>query len=710
MKAFDRIFSTALLKSTYEKFNALSQKIFRSGSPVFLIFLSYFILGRLGTLLALPPGYGTAIFPASGLALFAILRYGPNLWPGILLGSFSLNAWVTLTNQNSSFIDFLPTGLGIGLGACLEALVGAYLLKKLTGSQDPFANVKNILVFIILSTFASSTLSASFGVGNLFLSGLLPAKMIGENWITWWLGDSIGIMVITPLLLVLTRSYPHKVTRQSIIEAIFLVVLTITIGKYIFEGLPQPLAFLAFPILVWAALRFEETGAVFSIFILSIISNWETINGQGPFGTIPLTNDSLLLVQTFIGVAAPMALILAVNIAEKRRITEYLKSSEERLARTEEFSLVISTHIDLNGKWVKVPQTLCELLGYTRKELLQKYFEAVTYPKDFMTEWSQCQRILQGEIKSFDLEKRYIRKNGEVIWVYLNCSIVEDSDGKPRHFLSYIKNISERKKLEEEISLYSKNLEKRIKERTIELEKSNESLKDFASIASHDLQEPLRKITIFGDRLKEKLTDAAEEEIDNINRMQRAALRMQSLVNDLLEYSKVSSSNSNPRVTDLNNILSEVISDLDPSIQNSQGEIKITTMPKLEVDPTQMRQLFQNLISNAIKYHKDEVAPKIRVECHNVDNDFWEISVSDNGIGFEEKYSNRIFKPFERLHGLTEFKGTGMGLAICEKIILNHGGNISCQSQLGKGSKFTVLLPQHKVNDNNVALERALFR
>jgi integral membrane sensor domain MASE1 len=255
------LISTKLLKKNSEFFNINFDSVIRSWAPVIIISLAYFILGRLGTLLALPPGYGTAVFPASGLALFAVLRYGPIIWPGILIGSFSLNAWVTLTNQNSSFINYLPTGLGIGLGACLEALMGAYLLKKLTDSRDPLSSVKNILVFIIISSFASSTLSASIGVGTLLLSGLLPTEAFGETWLTWWLGNSIGILVITPLLLVIARPFIYKVTPYLIIESILLVILTVTISNFVFEGLPKPLAFLTFPLLVWAALRFEETGA-----------------------------------------------------------------------------------------------------------------------------------------------------------------------------------------------------------------------------------------------------------------------------------------------------------------------------------------------------------------------------------------------------------------------------------------------------------------
>jgi PAS domain S-box-containing protein len=700
MKTDRSYFSTKIIKNSPEIFNDLSQEISKKVFPVVLISLGYFILGRLGTLLAIPPGYSTAVFPASGLALFAVLRYGTTIWPGILIGSFSLNAWITLTNPSSSFINYLPTGLGVGLGACLEALVGAYLLKKITGSQNPFASVKNILVFIVFSSFVSSTLSASIGVGSLLLSGLLPTKAFGETWLTWWLGDSIGILVITPLLLVIARPFSNKINTYLIIESILLVVLTIVISSYVFVGLPKPLAFLTFPLLVWAALKFEEKGAVFSILIIFIISNWATINGLGPFSTTPVTNESLLLVQTFIGVAALMALILAVNISEKRRINETLKIKEEQLARTEEFSLVITTHVDLNGNWLKIPQTLCDLLGYTKEELLNNKFESVTHPDDFMSEWNQCQRLIRGELKSFDLEKRYITKDGGNIWVYLNSSIVEDLAGKPHHLLTYIRDISERKKLEEEVAMYSKDLEKRIKERTLELQKSNESLEDFASIASHDMQEPLRKIAIFGDRLKAKLTNSGKEEVDNINRMQRATLRMQSLINDLLEYSKISSPTSNPRTTNLDTMVREVVSDLDASIQSTQGEIHIGRLPKLEADPTQMRQLFQNLISNAIKYHKAGVAPKIRIESNKFDNENWGISVSDNGIGFEEKYSKRIYKPFERLHGIDVYQGTGMGLAICQKIVSNHGGRISTQSELGKGSTFTIFLPQQKLKSD----------
>ena len=161
------------------------------GFPIVSLAILYFIAGRLGTLLALPPGYSTAIFPASGLALFAILHYGYKVWPGILIGSFLLNGSISVIAQNLSLIDFLPIGLSIGLGASGEALVGAYLFLRLTKSKDPFYQIKSIFIFIIFSAGASSLVSATCGTLTVTLSGISSWAQFDTTFLTWWLGDAI---------------------------------------------------------------------------------------------------------------------------------------------------------------------------------------------------------------------------------------------------------------------------------------------------------------------------------------------------------------------------------------------------------------------------------------------------------------------------------------------------------------------------------------
>lgn len=226
------------------------------------------------------------------------------------------------------------------------------------------------------------------------------------------------------------------------------------------------------------------------------------------------------------------------------------------------------------------------------------------------------------------------------------------------------------------------------------LERSNRELQDFAFVASHDLQEPLRKVIAFGGRLKTTCgTGLDEKSRDYLERMQRAAGRMQQLIEDLLQYSRLTSRPNPFEPTDLNEVAKEVIIDLEERIRQTNGRIEKGELPTIEAERLQISALFQNLIANALKFHKEGVPPVIVLKSRLTDPGYCEITIEDNGIGFDEKYLDRIFKPFQRLHGRNEFEGTGMGLAICYKIARRHGGEITAKSVPGRGSTFMVSLP-----------------
>lgn len=259
--------------------------------------------------------------------------------------------------------------------------------------------------------------------------------------------------------------------------------------------------------------------------------------------------------------------------------------------------------------------------------------------------------------------------------------------------------ISERTKAEEKLKAY-----------TLRLEQSNRELQDFASVASHDLQEPLRKIQAFGDRLKLKCADTLPPEgRDYLERMQSAAQRMQVLINDLLAFSRVTTKAQPFIPVSLGTIVQEVLSDLEVRMHQVNAQIEIGSLPTLAADPLQMRQLFQNLISNALKFHRPEVIPRIQIfsqPCHSEgttstiseteEPTFYQIRVADNGIGFDEKYLDRIFTVFQRLHSRSQYEGTGIGLAICRKIVERHNGQITASSQPGQGTTFIITLPTHQ--------------
>ncbi|GAA4451089.1 hypothetical protein GCM10023189_12590 [Nibrella saemangeumensis] len=240
-----------------------------------------------------------------------------------------------------------------------------------------------------------------------------------------------------------------------------------------------------------------------------------------------------------------------------------------------------------------------------------------------------------------------------------------------------------------------------------ELTRSNSDLQQFAYVASHDLQEPLRKIQSFGEMLENQVSgQVSDGHLNLLRRMQDAAQRMQILIQDLLTYSRVSSKKDSFQLISLQTIVQEVLTDLEVTIQDKKAEIKTDALPTVQGDRLQLRQLFQNLISNALKFNQPDIQPVVRIECRQIrgqtipdaspselDREFYEISVIDNGIGFDEKYLDRIFQVFQRLHNRSEYSGTGIGLAICKKVVDNHKGHITASSQPDEGATFRVYLP-----------------
>jgi signal transduction histidine kinase/PAS domain-containing protein len=246
------------------------------------------------------------------------------------------------------------------------------------------------------------------------------------------------------------------------------------------------------------------------------------------------------------------------------------------------------------------------------------------------------------------------------------------------------KEIKRREKVESELQENSKNLAR-----------SNQELQDFAYVASHDLQEPLRKIQAFGDLLESEYKDSLGEGVEYLIRMRSAASRMSILIQDLLAFSRVSTKPQEVQQVDLKSIVKDVVSDLETSISETDGAVVLSDLPSVWADPTHMRQLFQNLIGNALKFHQDGLPPKviITVRAQGKNDKFCEIHVTDNGIGFDEKYLDRIFSVFQRLHGREQYEGTGIGLAVCRKIVERYGGSIDAKSKLNSGSTFIIKLP-----------------
>lgn len=233
-----------------------------------------------------------------------------------------------------------------------------------------------------------------------------------------------------------------------------------------------------------------------------------------------------------------------------------------------------------------------------------------------------------------------------------------------------------------------------LERQTEELRRSNTELEQFAYVASHDLQEPLRKITAFGDRLRQRFSPCLEDDgRDYLERMTGAAQRMRHLIDDLLEFSRVTTRGQPFEPVSLADVARGILSDLEVRIAELSATVHVGDLPMVDADPHQMQQVLLNLVSNGLKFHRKDVPPVISLTGRMTEYGQVELTVRDNGIGFDERFSDRIFRPFQRLHGRDAYEGSGIGLAICQRIVQRHGGTIQVRSTVGEGSVFTVTLP-----------------
>ena len=340
--------------------------------------------------------------------------------------------------------------------------------------------------------------------------------------------------------------------------------------------------------------------------------------------------------------------------------------------------------IDAEARIRVINDAARNLFGYEDADILGRSIESLEAPEFHGSIGHTLGELgLRGPVR--DQERVFLDHQGRRIDVSISISPIFDEETEEGAVV-IVRDIRERKRAEDEFRAFAQKLQQ-----------SNRELEDFAYVASHDLQEPLRKIQAFGDRLRSKYSSSLPPEaVDYLNRMQSAAGRMQSLINDLLTFSRVTTKAQPFRKVSLEEIAQEVAKDLEARVMEVGGRIVIGPLPTIDADPLQMRQLLQNLIGNGLKFHRKGVPPVVSVYGMILDepgDSLCEVVVSDNGIGFEEKYADRIFTMFERLHGRGSYEGTGIGLAICRKIAQRHGGDIRATSEPGEGATFIATLP-----------------
>jgi PAS domain S-box-containing protein len=378
---------------------------------------------------------------------------------------------------------------------------------------------------------------------------------------------------------------------------------------------------------------------------------------------------------------------MVVDITERKKAEEKLQGSEARFRSTFEQAAVGIAHTSIEGQFLLINQRFCDIVGYRREEMLKLTFQQITYTPDVEIDLNYHHQLLMGTIPTYSMEKRYIRKNNSIIWVNLTVSLTRETAGEPQYFITVIEDITTRKRAEEVLGVTVKALKR-----------SNNELEQFAYVASHDLQEPLRMISsyvqLIARRYKGKLDADAD---DFINFAIDGAERMKTLINDLLAFSRVMTRGQPFASVNTTEVLTYVLQNLTLAIEEAKAVITYEPLPIIIADPAQLGQVFQNLIGNAIKFHGEQ-PPEIHVDVKQTLEE-WVFSVKDNGIGIDPQYFDRMFKIFQRLNPNEQYPGTGIGLAVCKRIMERHGGRIWVESELGKGATFYFSIPIKQAED-----------
>jgi len=397
---------------------------------------------------------------------------------------------------------------------------------------------------------------------------------------------------------------------------------------------------------------------------------------------------------------------------EIKRKNEQLQELSERVQKSEAQYKTLTNSLplfifalDIHGELLYANEWLTKYTAETIESLNESQWKAVVHEEDYYSFSLLLKNDVTKGATTVKTQSRLRNKNSNTyLWHQISLSPFRNEKGELQYWIGYMVDIHAQKVFEETLkdNIELKQTQDQLKDNQealeqyiSELNRSNQELQQFAFVASHDLQEPVRKLLYYSDFLLSKYTDAMDPKgVDYLKNMQLASHRMRNLIQDLLVFSQINKEQIAFKEVDLNNVLNEAQQDLEIAIEEKGVLLNISSMPVVKGDERMIRQLFENIISNAIKYSKVNVSPVIDITCQQ-NGSFYELAFKDNGIGFNEKYLPQMFTLFQRLHNRDSFDGTGLGLAICRKITDLHSGKIWATGKEGEGATFYVSLPLH---------------
>lgn len=664
-----------------------------------IVAIVYFAAAELGLSLASLHSNVTPVWPPTGIAIASLLIFGRRIWPGIFVGALAAN-----------LLTSIPVGssIGIAVGNTLEALTAFWLLQRSTRWEKSFDSVGNVMRFVVYAAVLAPLVSATIGSLSLCLGDAREWSRFPWLWLTWWMGDGFGALIVAPMLL--SWSLPGKVTSRDVPEIFSLFLVQLIVVLIVFGGWfpgpvkTYPLAYLSLPCLLWAALKFDQRVVTTAIVLMAGVAVWGARQSYGPFFFQSNPNVSLLLLISFVGTSSLMTLVVAAVTSERRQaeVDKSKLGSELELQRRRIEDLVAHVPGVVWEAWGKpdgasqrinfVSDHVEKMLGYSVDEWLAtpNFWLTIVHPDDKDRAAAEAAAIF-GSGKGGSSRFRWVHKDGHEIWVEAQSIVVCDETG-PVGMRGVTMDITAAVRAElERAELLALESHARA-----QAEEASRLKEEFLATVSHELRTPLNAVVGWSRLLRTGQLD--KDGISHaVEVIERNAEAQRQIIEDLLDVSRIVTGKLriNTQRVDLLLIIHAAIDAVRPAAEAK--EIKIRTHVEapdtiVRADMERLQQVLWNLLANAVKFTPARGMIDVYLEQHG---SLAEIRIEDNGPGVPAEFLPRIFERFSQADGSSTRKhgGLGLGLAIVRHLVELHGGTVSASNREDGGAVLSVRLP-----------------
>ncbi len=660
----------------------------RRALQVALLAAVYFAAAKVSLLVAIPPGYATAVWPPSGIALAALLLWGTRLWPGIWLGSFAAN--VTIEGA-------MLASVVIATGSSLQAYVIVTLLRRRLGVLRRFERIQDVAIFVGL-VVGGAVIAPTLALLPLATLYPLPAWDLASNWWTWWQGDACGMLLVTPL--VLTWSVPGMTwTREKVLEALAFAVLLLVAGDLVFTG-SAGRTFVMTPFVVWAAFRFGQREVTTTSAVICAMALWYTLGRySGPFADVP-RNESLLLLLVFVSTVVVTGLMLCALLAQLHAAREELETRVAQrtraLAESERrFRLLVESvldyaiyMLDADGRIASWNAGAERIKGYNAEEIMGQHVSRFYLPEDVAADKPARDLATAAREGHLAEEGGRVRKDGSTFWASVVTTAVRDDTGLLLGYAKVTRDLTERRRVEAEM----------LRAKT-EAERASESKSQFLANMSHELRTPLNSLLILARLLADNAGGRLDpKQVRFAQTIYACGMDLLGLINDLLDLAKIEAGAltalhmAPARLADLRDEMERTFREM---AREKKLDFAIELVPGLpetiRTDATRAKQVLKNLLANAFKFTRQG---GVRLRIAPYGPKAVAFAVIDTGIGIARDKQRLIFEAFQQADGSTsrQYGGTGLGLSISRELTRLLGGELELASEPGKGSTFTLIL------------------